>query len=85
MMQKQRDVSIIHQQHLAFPIYGSLPSKNPTLTVMGGLQIHGCGLSNLSDVKNQKNDGGTYNKCGKRQILKNLQRWIKRFFERWFS
>lgn len=45
----------------------------------------GSGLSNLSDVKNQKNEGGTYNKCGKRQILKNLQRWIKRFFERWFS
>ena len=64
---------------------GIPPSKNPTLTVMGGLQIHGCWLSNLSDVKNQKNDGGTYNKCGKRQILKNLQRWIKRFFERWFS
>lgn len=54
MMQKQRDVSIIHQQHLVSQMYGIPPSRNPILTATDGMQIRGYGLSSLSGATSRK-------------------------------
>ena len=41
-------------QRMRFRIFGTVPSRNLTLTAMVGMQIRGCGLSNLSDVISRK-------------------------------
>ena len=42
------------EKDMRFRLFGTTPSRNPTLTATVGMQIRGCGLSNLSGVKNRR-------------------------------